>query len=74
MTTPYMTSSFRTRTSHRGRRCFLSNQFTVEIQDFDGDMFTYELCAETHQEAAAEASELAYADGVQIYIMSIYEY
>lgn len=71
MTTPYMTSSFRTR-SHR--RCLLSNQFTVEIQDFDGEMFTYEVCAESHQEAAQEANELAFADGVQINIMTIYEF
>ena len=72
MTTPYMTSNFRTRT--RGRRCFLSNQFTVEIQDFDGELFTYEVCAESHQEAAQEANELAYADGIQISIMTIYEF
>lgn len=71
MTTPYMTSNFRTRSR---RRCLLSNQFTVEIQDFDGDMFTYEVCAESHHEAAREAHELAFADGVQINIMSIYEF
>ena len=71
MTTPYMTSNFRT---HSRRRCLLSNQFTVEIQDFDGDLFTYEVCAESHHEAAQEAHELAFADGVQIYIMTIYEF
>lgn len=71
MTTPYMTSNFRTR---QHRRCFLSNQFTVEIQDFDGDLFTYEVCAESHHEAAHEAHELAYADGIQINIMTIYEF
>ena len=71
MTTPYMTSSFRTRSR---RRCLLSNQFTVEIQDFDGDQVIYEVCAESHHEAAREAHELAFADGVQINIMSIYEY
>ena len=69
MTTPYMTSSFRTRSR---RRCFLCNQFTV--QDFDGAQFTYEVCAESHHEAAREAHELAYADGIQINIMTIYEY
>lgn len=71
MTTPYMTSRFRT---HNRRRCLLSNQFTVEIQDFDGDQITYEVCAESHHEAAREAHELAYADGIQINIMTIYEF
>ena len=71
MTTPYMTSSFRTRSR---RRCLLCNQFTVEIQDFDGAQFTYEVCADSHHDAAREAHELAYADGIQINIMTIYEY
>ncbi|MBO4725924.1 MAG: hypothetical protein J5622_05400 [Firmicutes bacterium] len=71
MTTPYMTSSFRTRSR---RRCLLNNQFTVEIQDFDGDQVIYEVCAESHHEAAREAHELAYADGIQINIMTIYEF
>lgn len=71
MTTPYMTSNFRTRSR---RRCLLSNQFTVEIQDFDGDQVIYEVCAESHHEAAREAHELAYADGIQINIMTIYEF
>lgn len=72
MTTPYMTSNFRTHA--RGRRCLLSNQFTVEIQDFDGDQVIYEVCAESHHEAAREAHELADADGIQICIMTIYEF
>lgn len=71
MTTPYMTSNFRT---HSRRRCLLSNQFTVEIQNFDGEQFTYEVCAESHQEAAREAHELADYDGIQINIMTIYEF
>lgn len=71
MTTPYMTSNFRTRSR---RRCLLSNQFTVEIQDFDGDQVIYEVCAESHHEAAREAHELADADGIQINIMTIYEF
>lgn len=71
MTTPYMTSSFRTRSR---RRCLLNNQFTVEIQDFDGDQVIYEVCAESHHEAAREAHELADADGIQINIMTIYEF
>lgn len=71
MTTPYMTSSFR---AHSRRRCLLSNQFTVEIQDFDGELYTYEVCAESHQEAAREANELADYDGIQINIMTIYEF
>ena len=71
MTTPYMTSNFRTRSRHR---CLLSNQFTVEIQDFDGDQVIYEVSAESHHEAAREAHELADADGIQINIMTIYEF
>lgn len=71
MTTPYMTSSFRT---HSRRRCLLSNQFTVEIQDFDGELFTFEICAESHHEAAREANELASDEGIQISIMTIYEF
>ena len=74
MTTPYMTSSFRTSNNSRSCKCYLNNQFTVEIVDFDGEQFTYEVCAENHAAAAREAQELAYAEGVQINIMTIYEF
>ena len=74
MTTPYMTSSFRTSNNSRSRKCYLNNQFTVEIIDFDGEQFTYEVCAEDHAEAAREAQELAYGEGVQINIMTVYEF
>ena len=74
MTTPYMTSSIRTFNTKKGRKCLLNNQFTVEIIDFDGEQFIYEVCAESHAEAANEAQELAYGEGVQINIMTIYEF
>lgn len=74
MTTPYMTSSFRTNNGRRSRKCLLNNQFTVEIIDFDGEQFTYEVCAESHAEAAKEAQDLAYGEGVQINIMTVYEF
>ena len=74
MTIPYMTSNIRAFESRKGRKCLLNNQFTVEIIDFDGEQFTYEVCAESHAEAAHEAQELAYSEGVQINIMTIYEF
>ena len=57
--------------------CLLRGRYAtdnVEIQDFDGEQFTYELTAESHHEAAREAHELADADGIQISIMTIYEF
>lgn len=71
MTTPYMTADFRLRSHKRSAKVFLSNIFTVEVVDFDGESRDYSVSAESFEEAAHEAENLAYHDGIQISFMNI---
>lgn len=45
--------------------------FQVEIEDFDGEIFYYEVEAKSDDEANEKATELHSGD---IYMMNIYEY
>ena len=81
MTTPYMTADFRLRSHKRSAKVFLSNLFTVEVVDFDGETREYSVSAErstlvallakNFEEAAREAESLAYSEGIQISFMNI---
>ena len=71
MTTTFMTSDFRIRSHKRSAKVFLSNMFTVEVVDFDGESREYNVSAESFEEAAREAENLAYSDGIQISFMNI---
>ena len=71
MTTTFMTSDFRIRSHKRSAKVFLSNMFTVEVVDFDGESREYNVSAENFEEAAREAENLAYSDGIQISFMNI---
>ena len=70
MTSSYMTSVL-TSKSYRHSRV-LENIYQVYIEDFDGDIVEYEVTANSFDEAAQEASSLAYNDGTDIYNMNIY--
>ena len=71
MTTTFMTADFRINSHKRNNRRFLSNMFTVEVVDFDGETRDYTVTAENFEEAAREAEDLAYSDGIQISFMNI---
>ena len=55
MTTHYMTADFRLRSHKRSAKVFLSNIYTVEVVDFDGESREYSVSAESFEEAAREA-------------------
>ena len=71
MTTHYMTADFRLRSHKRSAKVFLSNMFTVEVVDFDGESREYSVSAESFEDAAREAENLAFHDGIQISFMNI---
>lgn len=66
-----MTADFRLRSHKRSAKVFLSNLFTVEVVDFDGESRDYSVSAESFEEAAREAENLAFHDGIQISFMNI---
>ena len=66
-----MTADFRLRSHKRSAKVFLSNMFTVEVVDFDGESKEYNVSAESFEEAAREAENLAYNDCIQISFMNI---
>ena len=71
MTTTFITADFRLRSHKRSAKVFLSNLFTVEVVDFDGETREYSVSAENFEEAAREAESLAYSEGIQISFMNI---
>ena len=71
MTTSFMTADFRLRSHKRSAKVFLSNMFTVEVVDFDGESKEYNVSAESFEEASREAENLAYNDCIQISFMNI---
>ena len=66
-----MTADFRLRSHKRSAKVYLSNMFTVEVVDFDGETREYSVSAENFEEAAREAESLAYSEGIQISFMNI---
>ncbi len=73
MTTPYMTSKFSTGYRSRHHRN-IENLFSVQIEGFEGEVRTFEVTADSYEAAAAEAENLAFCEGIQIYNMNIYIY
>ena len=71
MTTTFMTADFRLRSHKRSAKVFLSNIYTVEVVDFDGESREYSVSAESFEDAAREAENLAYHEGIQISFMNI---
>ena len=66
-----MTADFRLRSHKRSAKVFLSNIYTVEVVDFDGESREYSVSAESFEDAAREAENLAFHDGIQISFMNI---
>ena len=66
-----MTADFRLRSHKRSAKVFLSNIYTVEVVDFDGESREYSVSAESFEEAAREAENLAFHEGIQISFMNI---
>ena len=66
-----MTADFRLRSHKRSAKVFLSNIYTVEVVDFDGESREYSVSAESFEDAAREAENLAYHEGIQISFMNI---
>ncbi len=48
--------------------------FTVEVVDFDGESREYSVSAESFEDAAREAENLAFHDCIQISFMNINAY
>ena len=69
-----MTADFRINSHKRNNRRFLSNMFTVEVVDFDGESREYSVSAESFEDAAREAENLAFHDCIQISFMNINAY
>ncbi len=57
--------------SHYSRYSKAEKLYQVEIEDFDGEVFYYEVEAKSDEEANEKATELHSGD---IYMMNIYEY
>lgn len=69
MTAPFFTSDYRTR-----KRIAFDNIFTVEVEDTEGDTHTFEVTAEDFADAAKEAENLAWSEGIDVNIMHVYIY
>lgn len=72
MTTPYMTSKFDTYSSYR--RYDIAKIYQVEIEDEDGVYYDFEVTGDDYADAARNAENMAYSEGINISIMNIYEY
>lgn len=78
MTASVNTSVFNTShnsivTVRRRQKACIEYIFTAEMEDYDGDIHTYEVMAETYREAAAKAEEIAWDNGISVYNMNIYK-
>lgn len=68
MTYSVQTSSFKT------RRHMANDIYTVEVEDFDGCTYDYEIEASSFSEASIVAGWRAAEDGIDVYNMNIYKY
>lgn len=68
MTYTVQTSAFKT------RRYMVSDIYSVEVIDFDGDSYDYEIEANSFSEASEIAGWRAAEDGIDVYQMNCYKY
>ena len=72
MTASFNTSFFNTSAAAENRVCkngfrdAALNNFTVDVVDFDNEVFTYEVEAASEAEASEMAEQMAMAEGVQV--------
>ena len=78
MTASYNTSFFNTpaaaedRGSKKAYRSTALNNFTVDVFDFDNEVSTFEVEAESASEASEQAEQMAMAQGVQVSYCNVY--
>ena len=79
MTTIFNTSflsspeQFESAVSKKGYRSSKYNNFVVEVVDFDNEVSSYEIEAESAQEAGAKAQDIAQQAGTQVNYCNVYE-
>lgn len=67
----YTSSSYQSFFGYKPAR-HLKGLFQVNIEDFDGESYDYEIEAKSENEASQKAQSIAAANGIDIYNMSIY--
>ena len=78
MTASYNTSFFNTSAAAESRVCKKAyrstalNNFTVDVVDFDNEVFTFDVEASTASEASEQAEEIALSAGVQVSYCNVY--
>lgn len=68
MTHVYQTSVLKT------RRSMACDFYNVEVENYDGETFDFEIEAHSFSEASELASFRAAEDGIDVYNMNIYKY
>ena len=78
MTASFNTSFFSTPATaasgvcKKGFRSTASNNYVVDVIDFDNEIHTFEVEASTASEASEQAEELAMTQGVQVSYCNVY--
>lgn len=78
MTAPYNTSYFFTSAAAESRVCKKAyrstalNNFTVDVVDFDNEVHTFQVEANTADEASEQAADMAMSVGVQVSYCNVY--
>ena len=78
MTAPYNTSYFFTSAAAESRVCKKAycstalNNFTVDVVDFDNEIHTFQVEANTADEASEQAAQMAMSQGTQVSYCNVY--
>ncbi len=78
MTAPYNTSYFFTSAAAESRVCKKAyrstalNNFTVDVVDFDNEVHTFQVEANTADEASEQAAQMAMSQGTQVSYCNVY--
>ena len=80
MTASYNTSFFNTSAEAESRVCKKAyrstalNNFSVDVVDFENEVHTFEVEAESEEQASEQAAQMAMAQGVQVSYCNVYCY
>ncbi len=80
MTASYNTSFFNTSAEAESRVCKKAyrstalNNFSVDVVDFENEIHTFEVEAESEERASERAAQMAMAQGVQVSYCNVYCY
>ena len=78
MTAPHNTSYFFTSAAAESRVCKKAyrstalNNFTVDVVDFDNEVHTFQVEANTADEASEQAAQMAMSQGTQVSYCNVY--